>query len=102
MQNDTLYAKLVFISNGYALHRDEEKQFTKVFTKKEGKGKDKQPEITKVEYRHRDLIPSESKRIINITRSQFHAMGGQPSDLEKACKEMAHDFGATSAYYEIL
>ena len=100
MQNDSLYAKLVFISNGYALHRKEEKDFSKTFTKKEGKNKE--PKITKVEFRHRDLVPSESKRIINITRSQYIAMGGQPSDLEKACKEMASDFGATNYYYELI
>ena len=99
MQNDSIYAKIVLISNGGKLHRQEEKSYTKTFTKKEGK---KQPEITKVEFKHRDLVPSTSKRVINITRSQFIAMGGQPADLEKAVKEMIHDFGANDGYFELI
>lgn len=100
MQTDTIYAKIVLISNGGALHRQEEKTFTKVYTKKEGK--DKQSKITKVEFKHKELVPSTSKRIINITRSQFIAMGGQPSDLERAVKEMIHDFGANDGYFELI
>jgi hypothetical protein len=29
-------------------------------------------------------------------------MGGQPSDLEKAVKEMIHDFGAKDGYFELI
>lgn len=100
MQNNSIYARIVLVSNGNKLHRQEEKTFTKVYTKKEGK--DKQPKITKVEFRHKDLVPSTSKRIINITRSQYISMGGQPSDLEKAVKEMIHDFGANDGYFELI
>lgn len=100
MQNNSIYARIVLVSNGSKLHRQKEKTFTKVYTKKEGK--DKQPKITKVEFRHKDLVPSTSKRIINITRSQYISMGGQPSDLEKAVKEMIHDFGANDGYFELI
>lgn len=100
MQNDSIYAKIVLISNGGTLHRQEEKSYTKTYTKK--KGKNKQPKITKVEFKHKDLVPSTSKRIINITRSQFISMGGQLSDLEIAVEEMIHDFGANDGYFELI
>jgi hypothetical protein len=100
MQTDTSYAKIVLISNGGTLHKQAEKSYTKIYTKKEGKNN--KPEIIKVEFKHKDLVPSTSKRIINITRSQFISLGGQPSVLEKAVKEMIHDFGAKDGYFELI
>ena len=97
---DYIYARIIVTMPGYALHRGKEKSYTKTFTEKTKNSKEGQ--LKKVEFLHKDLVPAESKRIINITRSQYIAMGGQPNDLERLAKDLLHDLGGNSATYEIV
>lgn len=98
---DYIYARMIFTMPGYHLHRKEQKSFTKTFTEKAGKN-NKEPKIKKVEYLHRELVPSESKRIITITRKQYIAMGGQPADLDKLVNDLKIDLNASTGTWELV